>query len=219
MQSSHTSKARDRSHREAWAGHTTCLPQLPGMGETCHEGVRRGRRCKQTNNSAQSVHQADRYMQQTALQHQITICNVQHCNTQRCKRGVQLAAWHHGYMQNGSRCIHHRTPVYGLREARDTQHSIMHHAHTAHHTTSPRHYVTNVPLPGYPKNCEAFGRRVQRSRELQRGSVSTAVSAPEYPCEYPRVLETSAERSGEGRSGAGRCSAMQRGGRLASAAG
>ena len=50
-------------------------------------------------------------MQQTALQYVVAICNMQHCNTQQCKGSVQLAAWHHGSMKHGSRCIHHRTPV------------------------------------------------------------------------------------------------------------
>ena len=47
----HTMQPPARTEEHGRGGHTNCLGELPCMGETCHDGVRRGRSCKQTNNS------------------------------------------------------------------------------------------------------------------------------------------------------------------------
>ncbi len=45
----HSMQPLTRTEKHGRGGHTNCLVQPPCMGETCHDGMRRGRSCTQTN--------------------------------------------------------------------------------------------------------------------------------------------------------------------------
>jgi hypothetical protein len=57
----HSHAQSNKSHTRSSLGRRTaaCLGELPGMGEKLHDGVRRGRSCKHTNNSRSRSTAAD----------------------------------------------------------------------------------------------------------------------------------------------------------------